>query len=652
MSDLSDNTESDSSKRQAAILERHLPEGYSAEPDVSLGIQGTTASTTSPGITGGSPRQSPMLSPRLIALPHANLPEASSSNSVSNVRHATNKYSPSPTRDSVANGTNGGTTDEASIPENVESSLKLQGGDIHRDMFRIKARANSLRRANTFSHQPSAPLHPDDGLTYPEQTEPGGFRRNYIQRQARGRHNSGPLIIAKSFVDFLDLYGSFAGEDLEDSDLSEDESAIDDRDESDETQPLITRPSHILRRRSTRRTAREGDASTVKTFFTLLKAFIGTGIMFLPKAFRNGGILFSSLTLIFVSLVNCLCFRLLLDCRQRYGGGYGELGASIVGPRFRSLILTSIAISQIGFVCAGLVFTAENLFAVLDAVTGGRNNVALGIPALIALQLLPLIPLALIRHISKLGPVALVADVFILVGLVYIWYYDVATLATRGLEPSVQLFNSSSWTLTIGSAIFTFEGIGLILPIQSSMKKPHHFGPLLYFVMFLITIIFTSVGALCYGTFGEKTKIQVISNFPQDSPVVNAVQFLYSMAVLAGEPVQLFPAVRIMETSLFEERMSGAKNPAVKWKKNALRTLLMIACIGISILGATDLDKFVSLIGSFACVPLVYIYPAYLHYKGVAETSAIKVLDLILMVVGIIAMVYTTGMAIFQWING
>ncbi|KAG9256159.1 transmembrane amino acid transporter protein-domain-containing protein [Emericellopsis atlantica] len=643
-------------QRQAAILNRHLPEGFSAGPDVSLGTQEAASSTSAAPAVGNDGEGYPFPSdgPTRSDSPSGTVPnpepiEARDAppNDISSESH-----SPSPvvaTLETPDSMTGQGV-------DNVESSLKLQGGDIHRDIFKIKARANSLRRANTFSHQPSPRLQAANDLTYPEQREPGGFRRHYLRRQALQRRQTGPLMIAGSFVDFLDLYGSFAGEDLEESDSSEDESAVDDGEEAGEEQPLLSRPRlprpRPSRRRSSRRVAREGDASTMKTFFTLLKAFIGTGIMFLPKAFRNGGILFSSLILVLVSLINCLCFRLLLDCREKYGGGYGELGAAIVGPRFRSLILASIALSQLGFVCAGLIFTAENLWAFLDAVTGGRHNVALGVTGLIALQLLPLIPLALIRHISKLGPVALIADVFILVGLVYIWYYDIAALSSRGLEPTVQLFNPSTWTLTIGSAIFTFEGIGLILPIQSSMKKPKEFGKLLYLVMFLITIIFTSVGALCYATFGEGTKIQVISNFPQDSPVVNGVQFLYSMAVLAGEPVQLFPAVRILETSIFSERLSGAKDVGIKWKKNALRTVVMVVCVGISILGATDLDKFVSLIGSFACVPLVYIYPAFLHYKGAAQSRWVKLLDIVLMAVGLIAMVYTTFMAVVQWVEG
>jgi proton-coupled amino acid transporter len=618
----------DSVHRQAAILDRHLPEGYSADPEVSL-ANGPVEVPVEPIVGSASASQR-----GASATPAtASATELGGSNSNGN-----------------GNGNeNNGSSDATPTLETLESSLKLQGGDIHRDMFKIKAKAGSLRRSNTFSHRRSPDLSPAGELTHSEQLEPGGFRRQHLRRRARQRQQSG-MIVANTFVDFLDLYGSFAGEALDDTD-DDDESAVTDEAEeaADERRPLLARPS-AGRRRSSRRLARQGDASTVKTFFTLLKAFIGTGILFLPKAFRNGGILFSSLALISVSLVNCFCFRLLLDCRHKYGGGYGDIGEAVVGPRFRSLILASIAISQLGFVCSGIIFTAENLFSFLDAVTNGLGH--FGVSGLIALQFLPLIPLAWIRNISKLGPVALVADAFILIGLVYIWYFDIRSLVRHGMEPSVKLFNPSDFPLTLGSAIFTFEGIGLILPIQSSMKKPHQFKGLLYFVMLLITAIFTSVGALCYATFGEHTKIQIISNFPQDSPLVNAVQFLYSLAVLAGEPVQLFPAIRILETSIFGERATGKKSAAIKWKKNGLRALTIVACIGVAVVGASDLDKFVALTGSFACIPLVYMYPAFLHFKGVAESRWEKTLDAVTMVVGAVAMVYTTSVIVSQWVGG
>lgn len=576
---MAETPDSDRDKRDAEIVDRHLPEGYSAAPDI------LTYPSDAPSTPGSE-----------------------------------------------------------SSGQLVQDSLTLQGGDVHRDIFKIQARGVRPKRSNTFSAGQSPSLGPTTYRTVAQQREPGGFRRQYVQQQALKRNLSDvALPMTSNFISFLALYGNFAGEDLADDD-DDSESAVEDEEAGpSERQPLLGRKKKRSRR------IQSGDAGSTKTFFTLLKAFIGTGIMFLPRAFRNGGILFSSVTLITVSILTTICFRLLLNCRKKYGGGgYGELGESVIGPKMRTVILVSIGLSQLGFVCAGMIFTAENLVSFFNAVADPqpfRTN------AFIAVQFVVLLPLALIRNVSKLGPYALLADLFIGFGLVYIWYYDIASLAARGIVPSVTLFNPSSFTLTIGSSIFTFEGIGLILPIQSSMKHPENFSKLLYLIMFIITVIFTSVGALCYATFGDETKIQVISNFPQGSKLVNTVQFLYSMAVLVGNPVQLFPATRIIETSLFGEKASGKKSKPIKWKKNALRSGLMILCGLVSIVGASDLDKFVSLIGAFACVPLVYIYPPYLHLRGMAESRTEKAFDIALMCIGVSAMVYSTAMVIIQWVS-
>ena len=566
---------------EAQVISDHLPEGYSADFD-------------------GSPYAEPSSSQQ--AAPSGD-PAADDSGGDSDSNHQT-------------------------------SSLKLQGGDIHRGIFKTASRIKYHRRTATFHYPPSPSLRGEgiEGLTVNNQLAPGGFRRAFLLQKQQDKVWGSRMPITRNFVEFLDLYGSFAGEDLADSD----EEAIDDE-EDDEERPPETRP--LLPRRRSSHGARAATASTSKTFFTLLKAFIGTGIMFLPRAFRNGGILFSSMTLIVVSCITMLAFHLLLICKKKYGGGYGEIGQAIAGDRMRSLIMSSITLSQIGFVCAGIVFVAENLTSFLKAVCNGPSP--LSTMTLVLLQVLVLIPLSFVRNIAKLGPAALIADVFILIGVGYIYWYDISYLVTEGLEPSVKLFNPEAYTLTVGSAIFTFEGIGLILPIESSMAKPERFEPLLGTVMFIITILFTSVGALCYATFGEATSIEIITNYPQDSRFVNAVQFIYSLAVLVGNPVQLFPALRIMEGNLFGAH-SGKRSLRTKWTKNIFRGLVVAMCGCIAILGAGNLDRFVALIGSFACVPLVYIYPAYLHYKGVATSWPVKAGDIVFMVVGFVGMVYTT----------
>lgn len=160
----------------------------------------------------------------------------------------------------------------------------------------------------------------------------------------------------------------------------------------------------------------------------------------------------------------------------------------------------------------------------------------------------------------------------------------------------------------------------------------------------------------------------VFVNLPQEDKFVNAAQFLYSLAILLSTPLQLFPAVRIMENGIFSR--SGKHSNKVKWEKNAFRTVVVIGCAGIAWAGASDLDKFVSLIGSLACVPLCFCYrepslcihpplsghltepltapwtAALLHYKACAHTRKQKIADIALLVFGIAAAVYTTSQTV------
>lgn len=149
------------------------------------------------------------------------------------------------------------------------------------------------------------------------------------------------------------------------------------------------------------------------------------------------------------------------------------------------------------------------------------------------------------------------------------------------------------------------------------------------------------ISALGYATFGSDIQTVVLVNLPQDDKFVNVVQFLYSIAIMLSTPLQLFPAVRIMEQSIFS-LSSGKYNTTVKWQKNIFRSLTVLGCSVISWLGAKDLDKFVSLVGSLACVPLCFCYPAMLHYKACAKTRWQKAIDITLVSFGFIMAVYTS----------
>lgn len=513
------------------------------------------------------------------------------------------------------------------------SSLQLQGGDVTRQVYRwtedAEAQASGLRRpTRSRSFTVKRPEPESETLDINSIRVPGGFRRDYLRRtlgspgpsgsRGEGSHiaSAQPRFLTSNFLEFLTLYGHFAGEELEEDDevLGPGEYFSSDIwDEGDETQPgedtsLLRPDTPGLKRRKHKERGPKGTNTTMGAALLLLKSFVGTGVLFLPRAFLNGGMLFSAIVLSGVSIVSYYCFILLVNSRLKIDGSFGDIGGVLYGKWMRRIILGSIVLSQMGFVAAYIVFTSQNLQAFILAVS--KCMTYIDIKFMVLMQLIIFLPLSLIRDIGKLGFTALIADLFIMLGLIYLYYYDISTIVDQKGVSDIVAFNPNSWTLFIGTAIFTYEGVGLIIPIQESMKQPKKFPGVLATVMVIVTVIFLSAGAISYAAYGSATKTVVLLNLPQDDKFVNAVQFLYSVAILLSTPLQLFPAIRICENELFTR--SGKYNPGIKWKKNFFRFMLVMVCAFVAWGGAGDLDKFVSLVGSFACVPLVYVYPVSL----------------------------------------
>ena len=508
------------------------------------------------------------------------------------------------------------------------SSLKMQGGDITREIYRrteAEARGRPMRSQSVDILRPQVAGDVDVNSI----RQPGGFRRDHLTRNASPERNENgapsarpdaariqPSFITRNFYEFLSVYGHFAGEEYE-SDEDEDEGTRVEYDwetregqddyfgDAGQAVPAEERP--LIRRATTMRRRYEDTApkkGAVGTILILLKSFVGTGVLFLPRAFLNGGMVFSFVTLALVAAVSYYCFVLLTKSRLALKGSYAEMGEMVHGKWMRFIINFSLVVSQIGFASAYIVFTAENLRAFILAVS--KCKTAIDIKLMILMQMAIFLPLSLYRNLNNISIVVYIADIFIVLGLVYLYYYDIATLAVQGIS-DIALINKDNWPLFIGTAIFTFEGIGLLIPIQDGMKKPQQLPLVLGGVMVVITAIFISMGALSYAAYGSKTETVIILNMPQDNKFVNAVQFMYSLAILLSTPLQLFPAITIMEKGVFTK--SGKYSKGIKWRKNGFRFLVVVASALIAWIGANDLDKFVALVGSFACIPLVYIYP-------------------------------------------
>ncbi|KAJ1835998.1 hypothetical protein LPJ63_000626 [Coemansia sp. RSA 2711] len=533
-----------------------------------------------------------------------------------------------------------GDVNDANDEEDAErvpvDPLTLASGDITYGIYRWHQAhdqgdaARPQRRRGSFSGVPSDSEW--DVNPQRQMNVPGGFRRQFVQdrREREGRPPIG--VLTENFVDFINLYGHFAGGDYP-SDIDDDE------DEG------VTARSPLLRRRQHRRAASRSihaTASSRKAFFLLLKAFVGTGVLVLPKAFANGGLLASVGVVALVAWYAWHCMILLGRVYLQVGGSYSQLGAKLFGPWASKVVTVSIVTAQMGFCSAYTIFVATNARSVWNALTGCRYDFSSTFWVLV--QLLAYIPLAWVRKIKQFAPFALVANACIMSGLGYVLLYDVGHIWSHGLADIVQ-YNPLRFPLLVGTAVFAFEGVTLVIPVVDSMTHQEKFPRVLSAVMTVCIVIFCGIAALSYMAFGESVETVILLNLPDGAPTI-LVQLLYSLAIMLSVPLQLYPAVRIFEDNVFPH--SGKGNLVVKWQKNLFRAMMTTVIAMIAIFGAEQLDNFIAIIGAFSCTPLSFIYPTLMHFK-ITRSKWTRAKDLALAGVGMGILVYVTYIGIISW---
>jgi amino acid permease len=91
------------------------------------------------------------------------------------------------------------------------------------------------------------------------------------------------------------------------------------------------------------------------------------------------------------------------------------------------------------------------------------------------------------------------------------------------------------------------------------------------------------------------------------------------------------------------------KSPLKTWLINLLRVTMLGGCIVLCIVVDDKLDKFNSLIGSFAAAPVAFAFPCILHYKLCNPSKLGKVLDILVIIFSGFVLVFCTTYNIIKW---
>lgn len=278
---------------------------------------------------------------------------------------------------------------------------------------------------------------------------------------------------------------------------------------------------------------------------------------------------------------------------------FGDLGFAVCGPFGRFSVDVMIILAQVGFCVSYLIFIATTL-AYLFADSSEVPILGLTPKALFLWGCFPFqLGLNSIPTLTHLAPLSIFADVVDIGAMGVVMVEDVMIFLNQ--RPVLQAFGGFSvFFYGLGVAVYSFEGIGMILPLESEAKDKDKFGKILAWGMTFIALIYGAFGILGYFAFGEETKEIITTNFGQGL-LSAVVQLCLCVNLFFTLPLMMNPVYEVVERRFCNSRYCV-------W-------LRWIIVFGVSLVAlmVPNFADFLSLVGSSVCVVLGFVLPALFH---------------------------------------
>ena len=398
--------------------------------------------------------------------------------------------------------------------------------------------------------------------------------------------------------------------------------------------------------------------SVTAATLTLAKTSIGIGVMALPYAHLQGGILAVPGMFLF-ALWNWVtswqllgAYEVLTEAEKHSRTGYSAVAHAALGSGGVLLYDTLICMLLTG-VCSSIQVQAVHLMdAYVDLPLDDGANYAM----MVLLSSVCLMPLALLRDLSRLAGVAVVALSVLAAGLLAVAGSGISRF---GLPPPPErllaLPDLTGIATFFSIAAFSFGMQTTLLPVRDGMREPHRALEAASFAVVVVGCANAVVGVglawLYVGGEGGVDEI-ILLNLPPGSLLSAFVEISTAIVNLLGYPLLMLPVMQMLLTRL---------PPAIRVAGAGLR-LGFLACTTVLALLLSDFAVVASLFGClsiFVCLvlpPLCHLRlsswppahrPPPTGGNGSARVQPVAAaLDATILIVGACAFAYFTAVAL------
>ena len=211
------------------------------------------------------------------------------------------------------------------------------------------------------------------------------------------------------------------------------------------------------------------------------------------------------------------------------------------------------------------------------------------------------------------APCSAIAGVCMVVGISITFYYMVQDLPPI-TEREFAIFSVAKLSLFFGTVIYVFEGIGIVLPLQSEMKNPTNFSrPLgvLNVGVLILTCFVITFGFFGYWQYGEKVASSLTLNLPQDDIFAQTVNIIIAVGVALGYAIQFYIPIQILFPLVRRSMNCASNNPLAS--ELTFRMFMVLVTFTVAIL-VPNVGLLISLIGAICSNSLALVFPVIIEY--------------------------------------